>query len=94
MPTKINIVIVNNTYFFNLSSLSMKYFIAIFYTEERIFIPENRIPKMIKFAFLASEDKNFYNHYGVDIIAIFRAFITNIINLMKAIDLPKLSTPY
>ena len=38
-----------------------------FYTEERIFIPENRIPKNIKYAFLASEDKNFYNHYGVDI---------------------------
>ncbi len=52
-----------------------------FYTEERIFIPENRIPKNIKYAFLASEDKNFYNHHGIDIIAIFRAFFTNIINL-------------
>jgi len=52
-----------------------------FFTEERIFIPENRIPKNIKYAFLASEDKNFYNHHGIDIIAIFRAFFTNIINL-------------
>ena len=52
-----------------------------FYTEERIFIPIDRIPKNIKYAFLASEDKNFYNHYGVDIIAIFRAFFTNIINI-------------
>ena len=52
-----------------------------FYTEERIFIPVDRIPKNIKYAFLSSEDKNFYNHYGVDIIAIFRAFITNIINI-------------
>ena len=52
-----------------------------FYTEERIFIPENRIPKKIKYAFLASEDKNFYDHYGLDIIAIFRAFLTNVINL-------------
>ncbi len=52
-----------------------------FYTEERIFIPVDRIPKSIKYAFLSSEDKNFYNHYGVDIIAIFRAFITNIINI-------------
>ncbi|MDC3083241.1 PBP1A family penicillin-binding protein [Pelagibacteraceae bacterium] len=52
-----------------------------FYTEERIFIPVDRIPKDIKYAFLASEDKNFYNHYGVDIIAIFRAFLTNIINI-------------
>ena len=52
-----------------------------YYTEERIFIPEDRIPKIIKYAFLASEDKNFYNHYGVDIIAILRAFLTNIINI-------------
>ncbi len=52
-----------------------------FYKEERIFVPENRIPKHIKFAFLASEDKNFYNHYGIDLIAIFRAFLTNIINI-------------
>ena len=28
-----------------------------FYTEERIFIPVDRIPKNIKYAFLASEDK-------------------------------------
>ena len=52
-----------------------------FYTEERIFIPIDRIPKNIKYAFLASEDKNFYNHYGVDIIAIIRAFLSNIINI-------------
>ncbi len=51
-----------------------------FFTQERIFIPENRIPEIIKFAFLSSEDKNFYEHYGIDLIAITRAFITNIIN--------------
>ncbi len=51
-----------------------------FFTEERIFIPENRIPQEVKYAFLSSEDKNFYNHYGIDIIAILRAFITNILN--------------
>ena len=52
-----------------------------FYTEERIFIPQNRIPKDIKNAFLASEDKNFYDHFGIDVIAIFRAFLTNLINI-------------
>ncbi len=52
-----------------------------FYTEERIFIPIDRIPNNIRYAFLASEDKNFYNHYGVDIIAILRALFTNIINI-------------
>ena len=54
-----------------------------FYTQERIFIPENRIPEIIKLAFLSSEDKNFYEHYGIDLIAISRAFITNIINLQS-----------
>ena len=52
-----------------------------FYTEERIFIPQNRIPKDIKNAFIASEDKNFYDHYGIDIVAIFRAILTNVINI-------------
>ncbi len=52
-----------------------------FFTEERIYIPENRIPIDIKNAFLASEDKNFYDHYGIDIFAIFRALFTNIINI-------------
>ena len=52
-----------------------------YYTEERIFIPENRIPKNIKYAFIASEDKNFYDHYGLDIFAIFRALLTNTINI-------------
>tara|TARA_B100000989_G_scaffold297691_1_gene284340 strand:+ start:1053 stop:3407 length:2355 start_codon:yes stop_codon:yes gene_type:complete len=57
------------------------FLLKTFYTEERIFIPENRIPENIKHAFLASEDKNFYNHYGLDIIAIIRAILTNIINI-------------
>ncbi len=52
-----------------------------FYTEERIFIPVDRIPKKIKNAFLASEDKNFYNHFGIDLFAIFRASLTNFINI-------------
>ena len=51
-----------------------------FYTEERIFIPESRIPEKIKLAFLSSEDKNFYRHYGIDVIAILRALFTNILN--------------
>ncbi len=51
-----------------------------FFKEERIFVPINRIPDNIKHAFLSSEDKNFYHHYGIDLIAIIRAFTTNLIN--------------
>ena len=51
-----------------------------YYTQERIFVPIDRIPQNLINAFISSEDKNFYSHYGVDIIAIFRATLTNIIN--------------
>ncbi len=54
-----------------------------FYTEERIFIPINRIPNKIKEAFISAEDKKFYNHFGIDIIAIFRASITNLISIFS-----------
>ena len=51
-----------------------------FYVEERIFIPIERIPDNIKNSFISAEDKNFYNHKGIDVLAIFRALVTNIIN--------------
>ncbi len=49
-----------------------------FYIEERIFIPIDRIPNQLKEAFISAEDKNFYKHYGIDLLAISRAFITNL----------------
>ena len=52
-----------------------------FYLQERIFIPIDRIPSEIINAFLSAEDKNFYNHPGIDIVAIFRATLTNILNI-------------
>ena len=51
-----------------------------YYVQERIFVPINRIPKDIINAFLSAEDKNFYDHFGIDILAIIRASFTNIIN--------------
>ena len=51
-----------------------------FYIQERIFIPINRIPDQIKNAFISAEDKKFYNHFGIDLLAIFRAAFTNIIS--------------
>ena len=51
-----------------------------FYIQERIFIPINRIPDQIKNAFISAEDKKFYNHFGIDVLAIFRAAFTNIIS--------------
>ena len=36
-----------------------------YHREERIFIPIERIPKQLINAFLSSEDKNFYSHFGI-----------------------------
>ena len=51
-----------------------------FHKEERLYIPIERIPKNIIQAFISAEDKNFFNHNGVDFYAIFRASLTNVIN--------------
>ena len=51
-----------------------------YYVEERIFVPIDRIPISLINAFLAAEDKNFFSHHGIDILAILRASFTNIMN--------------
>ena len=51
-----------------------------YYIEERIFVPIDRIPASLINAFLAAEDKNFFKHHGIDVLAILRASLTNIIN--------------
>jgi penicillin-binding protein 1A len=45
--------------------------------EKRIFIPINAIPKKVIQTFLAVEDKNFFDHPGVDWTGILRATIVN-----------------
>ena len=55
-----------------------KYFI-----EERLFVPIDKIPPKLINAFLSAEDKNFFNHYGIDLFAIFRASITNLYNFFS-----------
>ncbi len=51
-----------------------------FATEKRLFVPIESIPDIIKEAFLSSEDKDFYNHLGLDFKAIVRASLTNLKN--------------
>jgi penicillin-binding protein 1A len=52
--------------------------LAEYATERRVFVPITAIPKPIIKAFLSSEDKNFYNHHGVDPISILRAAVIDI----------------
>lgn len=48
--------------------------------EKRTVIPWEKIPESIKEASLAAEDSNFYNHKGLDIKGIIRAFFRNLQN--------------
>ena len=52
-----------------------------YHSQERIFIPIERVPDDLIKAFLSSEDKKFYSHIGIDLIAIIRAGIFNIISI-------------
>ncbi len=51
---------------------------AEFSTERRVFVPIEEIPSLVIKAFLAAEDKNFYQHNGVDYRAISRAVFSNL----------------
>lgn len=51
--------------------------------EHRVFVPISTIPPSLIEAFIAAEDKNFYDHPGIDIIGIVRAALSNIVNLVE-----------
>lgn len=48
--------------------------------EQNVHVDKNDIPLVLKQAVVASEDKNFYKHHGVDIRGSFRAFWADIHN--------------
>ena len=50
---------------------------AEYATEKRVFIPIKAMPPLVIHAFLAAEDKNFYNHPGVDPLSMLRAAVTD-----------------
>ena len=54
--------------------------IAEYAKERRLFVPIQAVPKGVIHAFLAAEDKNFYEHGGLDFVGIARAAITNFQN--------------
>lgn len=49
--------------------------------EKRVFVPVSAIPKRVVKAFLAAEDKNFYDHPGVDFLSVVRALVDNLSHL-------------
>ncbi len=63
-----------------------------FSSEKRIFIPYNSIPPKVINAFLSAEDKNFFNHPGVDAKGVLRAVIKNFSNIINSRRLEGAST--
>jgi len=51
---------------------------AEFAVEHRVFVPIEAIPQVVRDAFIAAEDQNFYSHRGIDPEGIIRAAITNL----------------
>jgi penicillin-binding protein 1A len=56
--------------------------LAEYAIEKRLFIPYSSIPKKVINSFLSAEDKNFYNHPGIDAKGIIRAILKNFKNIM------------
>ena len=57
--------------------------IAEYAIEKRLFVPFESIPLKVINSFLSAEDKNFFNHPGIDAKGILRAIIKNIKNISQ-----------
>ncbi len=54
---------------------------AEYATQKRIFVPVTAMPPLLIHAFLAAEDKDFYDHPGIDPLSIIRAAFTDLMNI-------------
>ncbi len=57
--------------------------IGRFFRQNRIYTPIDSIPKHLINALVATEDRNFYNHWGVDLQRFIKAMIKNILLFKK-----------
>ena len=55
--------------------------IGEFSQERRIYVPYDEIPDTVIHAFLAAEDKSFFNHGGIDVSGLGRAMLKNVLNV-------------
>lgn len=49
-----------------------------FYREKRILVPYDQIPEKVIQAFVSAEDSTFFEHHGLNYVAMFRAFLANL----------------
>ncbi len=66
--------------------------IAEYAREHRVFVPIDNIPQNVVHAFISAEDKNFYEHGGLDLRGIIRAAISNVGNVLNGRRLEGAST--
>ena len=66
--------------------------VSDFSSEKRIFIPYSAISQKVINAFLSAEDKNFFDHPGVDAKGVVRAIKNNIFNIVYSKRLEGAST--
>ena len=57
--------------------------IAEYAIEKRLFVPYESIPEKVINSFLSAEDKNFFNHPGIDAKGILRAIFNNLKNISQ-----------
>lgn len=57
--------------------------LAEYAREKRMFVPIGAIPKRVSEAFLAAEDKHFYEHFGVDPVSLVSAVFKNVGNVLN-----------
>jgi penicillin-binding protein 1A len=58
--------------------------IARFAMEHRVMVTYNQIPPVMRNAVISIEDRNFESHWGVDVVRIIRAAVTDILEWRKA----------
>src|SRR6266853_5941677 len=54
--------------------------LAEYAAQRRLYLPIQAVPKLVLNAFIAAEDKNFYDHNGIDFSGIVRAFVAYVQN--------------
>ena len=55
-----------------------------YFNQRRVLVPFNRFPKHLVDALLAVEDREFYDHWGVNLAAIVRAALVNLMTLSRS----------
>ena len=60
-----------------------KQLVKTYTIEDRFYVPLHLIPEIVLQAFISAEDKNFYDHFGIDVFGMGRAALRNLTSSSK-----------